>query len=99
MSPRLTLLLPALCSLAACMHAPANRPVGRTVQAAAPPVAPLTVCIGCGRIASLAPGELPRWRFMVKMDDGGEMLVFQEKTPALALGTPVRVVGGRLEPR
>jgi hypothetical protein len=47
----------------------------------------------------MMPGDIPRWRFTVKMDNGTEELVFQEKTPALTVGAFVRMVGGRLEPR
>jgi hypothetical protein len=59
----------------------------------------MTICIGCGRISAMQPGDLPRWRFTVKMDDGTEMRVFQEKTPQLDLGAQVRVVKGIIEPR
>jgi len=84
--------------LAACAHVPAAAPA---VPAAVPlpPPRPMTLCLDCGRISAMMPGDIPRWRFTVQMDNGTEALVFQEKTPALTLGAFVRLVGGRLEPR
>ena len=84
--------------LAACAHRPAATPAVPAAVPLAPP-RPMILCLDCGRISALMPGDIPRWRFTVQMDNGTEALVFQEKTPALALGAYVRLVGGRLELR
>jgi hypothetical protein len=106
MHPRLMPALPVLpaligLALAACAHSPATTPsaAGTPAAVALPPPTPMTVCVDCGRISAMVPGDIPRWRFTVQMDNGTEALVFQEKTPALAVGAFVRLVGGRLEPR
>jgi hypothetical protein len=89
----------ALLALAACAQAPArSSPEPGRATPLAPP-APMSICIGCGRISAMQPDDLPRWRFTVQMDDGTEMLVYQQKSPQLALGARVRVVGGILELR
>jgi hypothetical protein len=104
MRPTLKSTLPALLGLvaSACVHPPA-KPAAAAAQTPAPvalaPPTPMKICIACGRISSMMPGDIPRWRFTVQMDNGTEELVFQEKTPALTVGAFVRLVGGRLEPR
>jgi hypothetical protein len=89
-------LLPIV--LAACAHAPAAAPA---VPAAVrlPPPRPMTLCLDCGRISAMLPGDIPRWRYTVQMDNGTEEIVFQDKTPALTVGAQVRVVKGRIELR
>ena len=92
--------LPAtlLLALAACAH----RPVAAPAMPAAlrlPPPKPMSFCLDCGRISAMIPGDIPRWRYTVQMDNGTEALVFQEKSPALTVGAYVRLVGGQLEPR
>jgi hypothetical protein len=96
------MLLVTMCLLSACAHAPATAGKAQAVTPAAvalPPPTPMTLCLDCGRISAMMPGDIPRWRFTVKMDNGTEELVFQEKTAALTVGAFVRMIGGRLEPR
>jgi hypothetical protein len=98
--PKPLAMLPlALLALAACAQPPARSSTEGVRGTPLAPPAPMSICIGCGRISAMQPGDLPRWRFTVQMDDGTEMLVFQQKSPQLALGARVRVVGGILQLR
>ena len=85
-------------ALAACAHAPAATP-SAPAAVRLPPPKPMTLCVDCGRISAMLPGDIPRWRYTVQMDNGTEEIVFQDKTPALTIGAPVRVVKGRIELR
>lgn len=89
--------LAALLALASSGCARATRAAPAAV--ALPPPTPMQLCLHCGRISAMLPGDIPRWRFTVQMDDGTEELVFQDKAPWLQVGVPVRIEGGRMVPR
>lgn len=84
-------LLPALAACAAQPTPPA--PVR------APARTPETVCLGCGLVSAREPGDLPRWRYTVQMDDGTTSIVESDQQPRPQVGARVRVEGGRLLPR
>lgn len=97
--PARRLLALALLALGACTQAPLRSAPAPAPATRLPPPVPMSVCIGCGRISAMEPADLPRWRFTVQMDDGTEVLVFQEQTAHWAPGAKVRLVKGILEPR
>ncbi len=74
-------------------RAPAGAPVAARMPARPPP----TVCLGCGTISAREPGELPRWKYHVQMDDGTESIVFQDRADWLVVGARVRIAGGTMQ--
>jgi len=86
--------------LAACAShgtTPVASPAGGAVAARMPSRPPTTVCLGCGTISSREPGELPRWKFHVQMDDGTESIVNQDRADWLVVGARVRLAGGLMQ--
>ncbi|MFM2288131.1 MAG: hypothetical protein RL684_1274 [Pseudomonadota bacterium] len=81
--------------LAACAARPATTADGRATPM--PARTPATVCLGCGTISAREPGELPRWKFRVQMDDGTESVVLQERADWLVVGARVRLAGGLMQ--
>jgi hypothetical protein len=82
--------------LAACTS-PGAQTAAAPVATPMPPRTPAIVCLGCGTISAREPGELPRWKYRVQMDDGTESIVFQERADWLVVGARVRVAGGQLQ--
>jgi hypothetical protein len=91
--PCAALVAAALLAGCAARAAPGSAAVAARMPARPPP----TVCLGCGTISAREPGELPRWKYHVQMDDGTESIVFQDRADWLVVGARVRLAGGTMQ--